>query len=69
MPESRRTAEEILVDLVFHQRHVLQLAARVGEAQVDEFDFVVLDVLQNVICTHLSSLFLICKLLGETDAR
>ena len=29
-------------------RHVLQLAARVGEAQVDELDVVVLDLLQDV---------------------
>jgi hypothetical protein len=30
-------------------RHVLHLAARIGEAKVDELDLVVLDVLQNVI--------------------
>ena len=33
--------------------HVLQLAARVGEAQVDVLDVVVLDLLQDVFgCRH-----------------
>jgi hypothetical protein len=40
--------EEVLVDLIGHDGHVLQLAARVGEADVDIGDVLVLDRLQNV---------------------
>ena len=54
----RRTVEhealiqEILVDLVRQNRHVLQLAARIGKADVDVFDVLVLDRLQDVFLAH-----------------
>ena len=45
--------EHVFVDLGDVHRHVLQLALRVGEAQVDELDVVVLDLLQDVFgCRH-----------------
>ena len=40
--------EDVLVDQRHVDGHVLHLAARVGEAQVDVFDFLVLDHLQDV---------------------
>jgi 1,2-phenylacetyl-CoA epoxidase catalytic subunit len=33
--EHEAFVEEVLVDLIGHDRHVLQLAARIGEADVD----------------------------------
>jgi hypothetical protein len=57
--EHHAVGEHVFVDHGGLHRDMLHLAARIGEAQVDEFDLVVLDVLQNVICTHLSSLWLI----------
>ena len=42
--EHEAFVEEILVDLVRHDRHVLQLAARVGETDVDVFDILVLAI-------------------------
>ncbi|MPL90543.1 hypothetical protein SDC9_36596 [bioreactor metagenome] len=45
--------EEVLVDEVGHQRHVLQLAARVGEADVDVFDFLRLHQFESFLdCAH-----------------
>ncbi|EBA09822.1 hypothetical protein SSE37_08438 [Sagittula stellata E-37] len=44
--------EEVLVDQVAHHGHVLQLAARVGEADVDVGNILVLDQLENVSVAH-----------------
>ena len=45
--------EEVFVDLVRHQGHVLQLAARVGETDVDVFRLFILDQLENCVLAHL----------------
>ena len=57
--EHDAVGEHVFVDLDDVHGHVLQLALRIGEAQVDEFDVVVLDLLQDVFgCRHvMSSLF------------
>ncbi len=46
--EHHAVGEHVLVDHDDVQGHVLQLALRVGEAQVDELDVVFLDLLQDV---------------------
>ncbi|EAP77703.1 hypothetical protein ISM_05400 [Roseovarius nubinhibens ISM] len=50
--EHKAFLEEVFVHLVGHQRHVLKLAARVGETNVDIFDVLVLDHLEQVSCAH-----------------
>ena len=51
--EHDAVGEHVLVDLGDVHGDVLQLALRVGEAQVDELDVVVLDLLQDVFgCRH-----------------
>ena len=46
--EHEALGEEILIDLVLHDRDVLQLAARVGEADVDIGDVFILDFLNDI---------------------
>jgi hypothetical protein len=54
--EHRAGLEQILVDQRQVERHVLPLTPRVREAQVDELDLFVLDLLKDGICvSHQSS--------------
>ena len=50
--EHEAFVQEILVHLIGHDRDVLQLAARIGETDVDVFDVLVLDRLQDVLLAH-----------------
>ena len=51
--EHDAVGEHVLVDLDDVHGHVLHLALRIGEAQIDEFDVVVLDLLHDVFgCRH-----------------
>ena len=54
--EHDAVGEHVFLDLDDIHRHVLQLALRIGEAQVDEFHVVVLDLLHDVFgCRHVIS--------------
>src|SRR5260221_2552683 len=44
--------EFVLVEVLHRNRHVLLLAARIGEAKVDELDLLVFNELQDVIRRH-----------------
>ncbi len=46
--EHRPFGEDVVIDHADVERHMLPLAARIGEAQVDVFDVVVLDRFQDV---------------------
>ena len=45
--EHRAVGEEVVIDQRQVEGDVLPLAARIGEAEVDEFDFLVLDQLED----------------------
>src|SRR5262249_41242376 len=53
--EHRAVGQHVFVDQRKVERHMLPLAARIGEAQVDELDLLVLDRFQDVICIFLLS--------------
>ena len=69
--EHDAVGEHVLVDLGDVHRDVLQLALRIGEAQIDELDVVVLDLLQDVFgCRHVMfpCLMTLLKWLTEASA-
>ena len=51
--EHEALVEEILVDEIGHHGHMLEPAARVGEADVDVFDILGLHQFQNLLLAHL----------------
>ena len=44
--------EHVFVDTANVHRQVMQLALGVGEAQINELDVVILDLLEDIICSR-----------------